>query len=366
MSRVGFGVLISSWVIAGANPATMAQKEGAKPAADPFASQVARSQLRERAVEVLVKATVDREAVLRANAIEGLHEAPGRVEDAVRAGLSDENPGVRFVAAFTVGKLALKKSAAFVEPLLADSDPRVRAAAIFALTACGRTVDPTPLGDMLRDEHPLIRAEAARIVGEMGNRSAVPMLKSAAATADDENSKRYGGGMDEQRVQAERVFQMQVAEALVKLGEAESSDALRAALYPASREGFESAALAAQILGTLKDQRAVAQLVDLIEQVVPGSPAGGDPAGKQFLQPKEVRLAAAGALGQMGFPDGQYVGVMYLSDADATIRAQAVRVLGECQRAELARLASAMAEDPSPLVRVSAAAAVLRSLRGGK
>lgn len=342
------------------------QKEGAKPVADPYATQVARSQLRERAVEVLVKAAVDGEAVLRANAIEGLHEAPGRVEDAVRAGLSDENPGVRFVAAFTVGKLKLMKSAAFVEPLMQDSDPRVRAAAIFALSACGRPVDPTPLGDMLRDENPLIRAEATRIVGEMGNRSGAPMLKSAAAAADDENARRFGGAMDEPRVQAERAFQLQVAEALVKLGEPQASDALRAALYPASKEGFESAALAAQILGTLRDTRAVAQLVDLVERTVPGSPADGNPADRQYLQPKEVRLAAAGALGQMGYPDGRYVGVMYLADADPVIRAQAARALGECRGAELARLEGVMNGDASAQVRVSAAAAVLRSLRAGK
>lgn len=330
---------------------------------DPFASQVSRSQLRERAIDLLVKASVDREPLLRANAIEALHAVPSRVEDAVRSGLNDENPGVRFVAAFTVGKLKLKKSAPFVEPLLKDAEPRVRAATIFALSACGHPVDPTPLGEMLLHDDPLIRAEAARIVGEMGNTSAIPMLKSAAANADSRNRTRYGGSMDERLIQGERVFQMQVAEALTRLGEAQAADALRAALYPASREGFESAALAAQILGTLRDQRAVAQLVDLIEQTVPGSPESKDPAQRVFIQPKEVRLAAAGALARMGHADGMYVAESFLTDSDPAVRAQSAFVLGEGRRrADLARLEEAMTSDESPMVRVAAAAGVLRSL----
>ncbi|MBL8745434.1 MAG: HEAT repeat domain-containing protein [Phycisphaerae bacterium] len=346
---------------AGVSPEPKVQEHGTK--GDPYATQVARSALRERAIEALVKASVDREAVLRANAIEGLHAAPSRVEDAVRAGLSDENPGVRFVAAFTVGKLKLKKSAAFVEPLLRDNEPRVRAAAIYACSACGVAVDPTPLGGMLQNDDPLIRAEAARIVGEMGNKSAIPMLKSAAATADSRNKARFGGSMDERMVQGERVFQMQVAEALTKLGELQSADSLRAALYPSSREGFESAALAAQILGTLRDQRAVAQLVDLIEQVVPGTSETADVRQRQYLQPKEVRLAAAGALARMGHPGGMYVAEGYLNDADAAVRAQSVFVLGEGQRrSDRPSLERAMTQDGSPMVRVAAAAAILRSL----
>lgn len=330
---------------------------------DQLAPQVARSQLRERAIALLVNASVDREPLIRANAIEGLHAAPARVEDAVRSGLNDENPGVRFVAAYTVGKLELRKSAPFVEPLASDPDPRVRAAVIFALIACGRDIDPSPLGEMLQNDDPSIRAEAARILGEIGNKSAIPMLKSSAATADSRNKSRYGGAMDERLIQTERVFQMQVAEALARLGDPQAADSLRAALYPASREGFESAAFAAQILGTLRDQRAVAQLVDLVEQVVPGTPEGRDVRQRQFLQPKEVRLAAAGALAHMGHADGVYVAESYLADPEPAVRAQCAFVLGEGRRRQdLATLESLMTSDPSPMVRVAAAAAALRSL----
>lgn len=332
------------------------------PARDRFMSQVERSQLRERAIELLVQATLSREPLIRANAIEGLHAAPARVEDAVRAGLVDDNPGVRFVAAYTVGRLRLGQSAAFVDPLRFDPDPRVQAAAIYALTRNGWPIDPTPLASMLHDDDPLVRGEAARILGELGNPSAVPMLKAAAVAADTRNRSRFGSASDERLLQRERVFQLQVAEALARLGDPQASDSLRAALYPASREGFESAALAAQMLGVLGDRRAVGQLVELIEQTVPGSPRPADPRQRQFLQPKEVRLAAAGALARMGYTDGMYVAEMYVDDTDLAVRAQAVMVLGEGRRrADLSLLDRALA-DPSSLVQVAAAAAILRAL----
>ncbi len=348
-----------------ASPTLAGDKSPPKPA-NPYATQVARSQLREKAIDHLVQACVDKDPLIRANAIEGLHAAPARVEDAVRAGLADENRGVRFVAAYTVGKLRLKQSLTFVEPLLSDADSRVRAAAIFALASCGREIDPSPLGEMLGHDDPMIRAEAARILGEMGNRSAIPMLKAAAANADSRNRARFGGSMDEQLIQRERVFQMQIAEALARLGEPAATDSLRAALYPASREGFESAALAAHILGTLHEQKATAQLVDLIEQTVPDAPKATDPRQGQYLQPKEVRLAAAGALAQMGHPDGMYVAETYVADPDPAIRAQCAFVLGCGRRTQdLAALEPLMSADPAPATRVAAAAAILRSLADG-
>jgi HEAT repeat protein len=103
--------------------------------------------------------------------------------------------------------------------------------------------------------------------------------------------------------------------------------------------------------------------VDLVEQVVPGTPEGRDVRQRQFLQPKEVRLAAAGALAHMGHADGVYVAESYLADPEPAVRAQCAFVLGEGRRRQdLATLESLMTSDPSAMVRVSAAAAALRSI----
>lgn len=345
-----------------------ARAPGAAPAdAQRFRDAVERSQLREKALDMLVAAVLSADPLARANALEGLHAAPKRAEDAVRAALTDDNAGVRFVAAMTVGQLKLRQSAPFVETLLNDSDPRVRGAAIFALVKCGKQPDQTSLADMLQSDDPRIRSEAARLVGFIGNPSAAPMLKAAAADADARNRQLYGPNPSEQRFQLERLFQLQVAEALVRLGEGTALDSIRAALYPSSREGFESAAVAAQILGGLKDEKAAPMLVELIEQTVPGSPPAADPRQREYVQPREVRLAAAMALAQMNFPDGVYVAEMYEKDADPAVRAQAAFVFGAVGRAsDLARLETLMSDEVE-MVRISAGASVLKILeRSGR
>lgn len=387
------------WLVCGAalaclSPTVWAQPEtppagsAPSPESERFKSAVERSQLRERALDLLVEASLGADPLLRANAIEGLQAAPKRAENAVRAGLQDENAGVRFVCAMTVGQLKLRGSVPFVEPLLNDADPRVRGAAILALTLNGRKVDQTPLAQLLAADDARIRAEGARLVGLAGNPSAIPMLKSSAAAVDRRNRLSNGGAQSETQYQLERLFQLQLAEALARLGDASALDSLRAALYPSSREGFESAALAAQILGLLKDTKSAAQLVELVEQRVtpedggaaPGGAPGGAPgdaapAGRgsrrdgksasgqgEFLQPKEVRLAAAGALAQMGYPDGMYVARSYMNDAEPAIRAQSAFVLGWGGQVQDLTALEGLMSDADGMVRVSAAAAAVRAL----
>jgi HEAT repeat protein len=367
-----------------AAPSRAPSENPSGPGSDRFKTAVERSQLRERALDLLVEASLGADPLLRANAIEGLQAAPKRAENAVRAGLQDENAGVRFVCAMTVGQLKLRASVPFVEPLLSDPDPRVRGAAILALTLNGKKIDQTPLAQLLASDDARIRAEGARLVGLVGNPTAIPMLKSSAAAADRRNRLSNGGAQSETQYQLERLFQLQLAEALARLGDASALDSLRAALYPSSREGFESAALAAQILGLLKDTKSAAQLVELVEQrVTPedggaapgGAPGDAAPTGRgsrrdgksgprqgEFLQPKEVRLAAAGALAQMGYPDGMYVARSYMNDAEPAIRAQSAFVLGwGGQVQDLASLEGLMS-DSDGMVRVSAAAAAVRAL----
>jgi HEAT repeat protein len=260
----------------------------------------------------------------------------------------------------TVGQLKLRGSAAFVEPLLEDPEPRVRAAAIYALAQCGRNPDPSALGTMLMDNDPRIRSEAARIIGLLGNASAIPMLKSSAAEADRRN--RMMGGASDQQFQLERIFQLQVAEALSRLGEPNASDPIRASLYPTGREGLEAAAFAAQLLGDLKVERAVAELVDLVEQATPETAKSQDYRQRQFVQPKEVRLAAATALAKMGYRDGLYVAEQFRADEDPAVRAQAAFLFAAGARVPELPALESMMDDPSPVVAVAGASAVLKAL----
>lgn len=308
-----------------------------------YTDPIQRTLLRERAIASLVDWSRDENALLRANAIEGLQAAPTRIEDAVRRGLTDVNEGVRFVAAMTAGELRLGGMLPLVEPLLVDASAQVRSAAIYAMRRNGAEVDPTPLSTMLMGSDPRLRAQAAFVLGELGDASAAPMLRSVVG-----NAPETGLAVEQ------RLARLQIAEALVKLGRDDAVHAIRAALYPYNADEVEAAALAAQILGELKDRNAVSVLIQKIEERVT--------EGGEYLMPPEVRLAAARSLGQMGYRDGRYVADEFASSPEEALRAQAAFVYAETlDSAELGAL-SAMMEDRSPLVAVAASAATLRAL----
>jgi len=332
-----------------------------------FSTAVARSELREHALELLNELAFSELAEVRANAIEGLQSAPQRVEPIVRAGLADTNLGVRFVAAMTVGKLRLKNTVPLVRPLLHDSSSHVRAAAAYALARNGVQVDLTPISYMLTSGDIWERRQAAYVLGELGNASAIPMLKDAAKQSTTLPKLER------------KLFELHLSEALAKLGDSTALHTIRAALYTSSREDVESAVVAAQMVGELQDRDSVWQLVQLVEQTIDrpaGTPVqpGGErpnwpnPATAQYLQPKELRLAATTALAKMGYPDGLYVAEQYVSDPDPAVRAQVTFLYGAAGSAggdrSLERL-SALMRDESPQVRVAAASAVLRILGQG-
>jgi HEAT repeat protein len=311
----------------------------AQPAAEP--TEVDRSILREEAIELLTAAAASESAQLRANAIEAFRLAPARAADVVRAGLVDENLGVRYVAAMTAGELGDRSLLPAVRPLLEDESRSVRAAAVYAARTLGGDADPSMLASMLlSDPDPRRRAQAAYILGELGESSAIPLLRDAARR--DPSTATL----------AElRLLRLQIAEAMAKLGDDEAIETLRAALYPSRPEELEAAALAAQILGEVGDRRSVDQLIYLIER------EGVD------AMPAEVRLAAAGALAKLGERGGGFIADAYDDDENPLLRAQAAAVHGLVGGSDRLPSVRRLMDDPDPQVQVAAAAAALRLTR---
>lgn len=314
----------------GVDPAVAAR------AADP----VWRAELREKATAILNDAAFDADPLLRANAMEGLHEAPELVEPIARAGLMDDNLGVRYVAAMTIGKLTLKDSTVFLEPIASDSSAVVRAAVIYALRRNGVNADPTPLASMLESGNQTERAQAAYILGELGEPSAIGLLKSAARRSSPLASKIE-----------DRLVRLQIAEALVKLGSTDSIETIRAALFPSRPEDLEATALAVQIIGNVDDRRSRDQLIYLTAR-----------SGPEQL-PAEIRLLAAQSLAKLGIRRGSFIAEEYWRHENPTIRSQSAFVLGATENpANLGKLEE-MFSDPVRVVRVAAAASMLRALR---
>jgi HEAT repeat protein len=323
---------------------TRAQQSDQPPAAVAQRDPVALSQLRERALEELVSAASSTYALERANAIEGLLFAPSRLQPIAAMGLTDANEGVRSVAAMVVGRAKIADLTPAVRGMVHDSSPYVVCSAIYALDRNGVDVDPTPLGRFLFEGTTAgIRGHAAFILGEMGRPSALAMLSDAARAVTSS-----GSGIEQ------RLVELQIAEAMIKLGDRSKLDTVRASLLPSSADELEATALAAQIIGSVKDRESSKGLVWLA--------ANEDQRGASL--PPEVLLAITGALAELGVRGGSPMPMRFESHADETVRAQAAYVYGQIgKRDDLARL-ELLLDDESGLVRVAAATATLRILGG--
>ena len=295
------------------------------------------TELRQTAVDLLLQAATSTNPLLRANAIEALHHAPEEIEPVLQQGLADENRAVRFVAAMTIGKLKIATLAPLLEPLLLDDSQSVRAAAIYGLHRNNRKVDLNPLARMLLSEDPEAKGNAAFILGELGDASAIPLLRHAA-----------GRGLTRIHAARRKIVDLQIAEAMVKLGASQEIEVIRAALFAPAEQG-ELVALACQMCGELKDGNAVPNLLDLATRT-----------GAR-RQSAEVRLAATLAIAQIN-PNHVPLEVVaeYVDNDRFEIRAQAAYTLGAIGGQKALPHLVKLLNDDNPLVQVAAAGGVVQ------
>ena len=296
------------------------------------------AELREIAIDRLMRMTSDPAPEIRANAIEALSSVTSQVEPIVALALSDPNAGVRTVAAMVAGKSQLRSLAPTIRTMLNDQSPYVRSAALFALGSFGDEIDLTELSQLLLD-HPdtRVRSQAAFILGELGEESAIPLLQQASIVPVPNGT-----------VIEKKLLRLQIAEALVKLGFTDSIDTIRAALYPSRPDELEATALAVQIIGQIRDESSIDQLIYM-----------SDP-NADVPMPPEVRLGVASALAEMGHREGAFIANEYMDNQLDTIRAQSAAVYGKTRdRANLGKLEMMMMNDPSPLTQTAAAGAIV-------
>ena len=295
------------------------------------------------AIALLRHATEAQVPMYRANACEALMLSPDDLRAVAPKLLADPNRGVRFVAAVVVGRAGVKDLADRVQPLLVDESLSVRAAAIYALTKLGRPVDPSPLAAMVRSDDPEVRSNAYMVLGELGNRSAVKMIRDS-----------LGKGMRQANPARVRIVELQAAEALYRLGETDGIEPIRAALY-APGEQSEFTALAAQQVARLKDEGSRAILMRLIDGT--GISA----------RPTEVRICCASALAQISPSDRPAVvkfARTLLQDREPGVRSEAALALGYAGGVSVVPELQGSLLDQTPPVQLAAAKAILAATAG--
>jgi HEAT repeat protein len=309
-------------------------------APDPAVAE-APQPLYDRALSLIRRGAASPNALLRANSIQAMQYAPEHLEPVVAAALVDENYGVRYIAAMLIGDEELCGIAHLLEPLTRDGSASVQAAAIYGLRRCGQPVDLNPLADLILSDDPEVRGNTAMVLGRLGNRSAAPLIRQAV-----------GQGMELVSEPRVKMVDLQMAEALVMLGDAGEIEAIRAALFAPPEQG-ELTALACMICGRLRDYRVVPNLVRLALQT-----------GRE-RQPAEVRMTAVWALAHIDPAQAALeVPLEYVGDPQYQLRTQAALTLGEIGDEAALPYLIELLDDPSPLVQVAAAGGILQ-IKGG-
>ena len=292
------------------------------------------------AIDLLLEASVSPDAIYRAHSLEGLESRVAILQPIACRLLADQNAGVRFSAAVVVGKKRLSDCAQILEPLRLDPDLSVRAAALYALVRLGKTVDLSPLNELVSSSNAEIRSNTFFVLGELKNPSAIPLVESVVG--------RRLLGVDQTRA---RIVDLQAAEAMAKMGDYRQYDPIRAALFAPSEQS-EIVALACQMVGETNDRGARGHLIGLWN--------GRGPLEK----PIEIRLIVGAALARIGEPNLEPI--LQLCQVAAknsapTIRAQAAATLGWVGGKRALDALAPLLRDPYAMVRLTAASAFLRA-----
>ena len=306
-------------------------------------SQIDISALQQMAAKQVLVSARSQRADIRANAIEAAEALPRRRGVLAEAGLRDPDPVVRFASLVVIGKMKIVAVAAGARNLINDPNDSVRAAAYFALARCFGTnrnanpmaIDITPIAAMALSENPNTRANAALILGLLGDKSSIQLLRAAATRSAPRVAQVK-----------QRLVNLQIAEAIVRLGDNDAIDAIRAGAF----SQFDEVRVdAINMLGRAGDRRF-------------------EPAFLQILDadtPIEVKVAASGTLARFGRGEGLDVVLKSALSDNPVLRAQAAYVLGLFRNQPAMQLLGRMLNDKSEQVRISAAAAILGGGRDG-
>ncbi|MFH1748205.1 MAG: HEAT repeat domain-containing protein [Planctomycetota bacterium] len=298
-------------------------------------------ELERRATDLLLRAAQNSDPVVASNAIEALVKvAPDEGRPHIRAALRSEYPLVRFASLVALGTLRDKQSGSALKQYLSDPNQMVRLGAAYALYRTKTTGAARLLVNTLKDNPDEgARAEAAHLIGLLGEPQAAKHLRSALRIKANEDSDRV---------------QVEVHAALGRLGDD------RAVWWLYDRAKGVDPLVRLMALQALADLR-----VDVAAEVF-----------EYHMSREETylvhRLVAARGLARLGSPAGYQLALKSTEfvgknpdDPEETmrVRSNAALVLGEIRDPRALGVLKRMAEtETDPRVQVAASYAICRIL----
>jgi HEAT repeat protein len=278
--------------------------------------------LRQNARAQIEKSLASQDPYTRANAIEAAQNALGDADRMdIVSKLSDPAPVVRFAACMACGTLRLNEAHQKLLDLVHDPDTDVQIGSRFALHRIGDTRYSHDLEVFARSTDPRVRGNTVMVLGLLEEKSALKILH--AMRADPKPSVR-----------------LQVAEAMWRLGDEDGLTTLVGGSISVYKDDQIISLLA---LAGPKDRRVAAHI-----------------RPKLVGEFEEVWLAAARALGELGFDDGFGIAMKSAESPDPRIRALAALALGAIGRSDAQPALKKLLEAPEEGVRLAAATAILQ------
>lgn len=299
----------------------------------------------------LYQAAEDPDPRVRTKALEALANTEGSDAGAVMLqALRDPYAPVRFAAAMAIGDTRYAPARTVLLKMIKDPalQGKLKCALIYALHCLGDDTYTTELGRLLRDKDKWVRAQAATIMGKMGEPSAIGPLKSL------------------QRTDRDPVVQLEVTEALAILGDKRSVRLLEAFT---KSQNYEDRLIAVQALGLTSSLEPVPVLKHLL---------------KDRRQEPVVRVAAAASLARLGQPVKSHLPIEAATNPTKVLRKArgkntelrpieiislqtiAIRALQYLNEPETIRTLVPLLRSPKGAVRIAASETILKLLQASK
>jgi len=286
-----------------------------------------------QARQIILDGLADAEPQIRANAVEVVASTRElRLMPNVRKLMIDKVVPVRFAAILAVGDLSYAPAKDDVAPLLNDPNPNIKIAACYAMTRLGQTQYYQDLCTAVASNDQTVRANAALLLGKSGQQEGIRFLYWTL-----------------QRDDSSDMVVLQTAEAIAMLGDPRIYPKLWTRLISTYAD---DRVIGTRAMGALGTEEAKSAIVTMLDDPVP-----------------EVRLAAAEQLGKLGDSAGEaevlaVFGKRLMADMDAQgqqrVKILAALAIGEIGTERPARYLPQLLQDPSKVVRLAAAKAVLR------
>jgi len=291
-----------------------------------------------QARQIVVDSLTDPDPQIRTNAVEVVVMTRDmRLMPRVQKLLADDVVPVRFAATVAVGDLEYALAKKDIATLLSDPNPNVKIAASYAISRLGNPEYYKVLSNSVASDDQTVRANAALLLGKSARQEGIRYLYWTLQRADS----------------ADKVI-LQAAESIAMLKDPRIFPKLWTRLISAYAD---DRVIGIRAMGALGTEEAKNALVTMLDDAVP-----------------EVRLAAAGQLGRLGDPIGE-AEVLAAIEKDVAagmdpqgqerIRVLTALAIGEIGTPSLTKHLPPLLRDPSKIVRLAAAQAVLRSAAKG-